>query len=136
MNLDNVSASTPLALSDGTPVEFVKITSKDRLQVRIPADHPLGADDPLRIFGRDGRHYKGATELTLVATVAAPAAPEPASNDNSTYIVGDNRFDNLDDARNEAIDLFSDDPTTNVEIIAVSRKVIGVVGFVADPLAA
>ena len=138
------AATVALALSDGTPVEFSKITSKDNIQVRIPASHALG-DDPLRIFRRDGSHYKDQTELTLVATpidatAAAPAAATPApaapaaapsiaSNDNVTYTVAGNDFDNLEDAKQEAMDLY--DGSANVEIVATFTKVVGVVGFTA-----
>ena len=96
------ASTVALALSDGTPVEFNKITSKDNIQVRVPTSHDLG-DDPLRIFRRDGTHYKDdANGLTLVATAidatataAVPtAAPAPAaapsttaSNDNTVYTV-------------------------------------------------
>ena len=139
MNLSSITAATlasaALALSDGTPVEGVKITSKDNIQVRVPASHPLGAADPLRIFRRDGSHYKNQTSIRLVATAAdAPAAPAPAaapaaaSNDNTVYEVEGSTFDNLADAKQEAIDIFKDDGS-NVQIVAISRKVVGVVGF-------
>lgn len=157
MNLLNLTAATAasvaLALSDGTPVEFVKITSKDRIQVRLPASHDLaqqsdgGSDPTLRIFRRDGTHFKDRTSLTLVATAAdagtsaattsAPAttaaapAPAPApvaANDDVTYTVDGQDFVNLDDAKAEAIDIFRD-TGNDVEIIATTRKVIGKVGF-------
>lgn len=68
------AASVALSLSDGTPVEFVKITRKDNIQVRVPSTHFLGNEDQLRIFRRDGSHYKDETELTLVATPRASAS--------------------------------------------------------------
>jgi hypothetical protein len=137
------ASSVALALSDGTPVEFSKITSKDNIQVRVPTSHAELGDDPLRIFRRDGTHYRDETDLTLVATAAdssaAPAtaavpaaAPAPtASNDNATYTVDGVDFDNFDDAKEEAIAIFAENPTTNVEIIATVKKVVGVVGFQA-----
>lgn len=121
------AGSVSLALSDGTPVEFVKITSRDRIQVRIPSDHPFGAADDLRIFERDGRHYKDETSLTLVATAAeAPAAEAPAAG--RVYLVAGNEFANLDDAKDEAIDLFID-TREQVEIVAITRTVVGTVGI-------
>ena len=134
MNLSNVTAQTALALSDGTSVEFVKITSKDNIQVRLPTSHPLGADDPLRIFRRDGTHYKNETDLTLLAVApaaalaAAAASAAAVANDNRYYEVEGATFDNFDDAKNEAIDLFRDGGN-DVEIIAISRTVVGKVGF-------
>lgn len=146
MNLNTLTAanvaSAALALSDGTPVEFVKFTSKGNIQVRVPTSHDELGDDPLRIFRTDGTHYKDATDLTLVATAAdASAAPAPAaapaaatstaSNDNAVYTVDGQDFDNLEDAKAEAIDLFAGDPSKSVEIVATIRKVVGVVGFTA-----
>ena len=145
------AASVALALSDGTPVELVKVTRRDRLQVRIPASHALGQVDPLRIFDRDGNHYKNATGgITLVATAvdasasaaapaaapapaadtaaAAPAPAQTASNDNVTYQVDGQDYANLDDAKAEAIEIFRDTGET-VEIVAVTTKVVGTVGF-------
>jgi hypothetical protein len=132
------AASFALALSDGTPVEFSKVTSRDRIQVKLPDSHPFAAGQEAgRIFGRDGTHYKNRTQLTLVATpieapAATPAAPlAPAAapaNDNVIYVVDGNEFDNLDDAKAEAIDAFRDTGDT-IEIVAVTRKVIGKVGF-------
>lgn len=142
------AASVALALSDGTPVTLVKVTSKDNLQVRVPETHDLGAEDPLRIFDREGFSTKGSTLLTLVATpadaaVAAPAAAAPApaasaaapapavaSNDNVTYTVAgiDGTYDSLDDAKADAIDLFVD-TGNDVEIVATVTKVVGRVGF-------
>lgn len=137
MNLNNLTASNAasfaLALSDGTPVEFVKVTSKDNIQVRVPASHDELGDDPLRIFRRDGTHYKGATDLTLVATAAAdtPASAAdtaaPSANDNVVYTVDGCDFDDLEDAKAEAIDIY--DGSKNVEIVATTRRVVGVVGF-------
>lgn len=71
-----------LALSDGTPVELVKVTKRGNYQVRVPATHSLGRSDPLRIFTPDGRHYKGYTSLTLVnraALTGEKAAPAPTT---------------------------------------------------------
>lgn len=137
-NINAANASTfALALSDGTPVDFVKITSKDNIQVRVPTSHSLGAIDPLRIFDRDGHSTKNSTDLTLAAT-AAPAAAQaptptpaaaPVSNDNTTYTVNGNDFDNLVDAKQEAIDLFAENPLKNVEIFATTRKLVGTVGI-------
>ena len=100
------------ALSDGTPVTFVKITSKDRIQVRVPDDHPLagqddgGADPTLRIFNRDGSHFKDRTSLTLSATPKASAAdPAPtAAAQKTVYFVGGGEYANLDDALASADD--------------------------------
>jgi len=131
------AASTALALSDGTPVEFVKITSKDNIQVRVPSTHDLGAADELRIFRRDGSHYKNETDLKLVVAAPAPAAAAPTptapaagANDNVTYVVEGNSFGTFDEAKAEAIDLFQD-YGNDVEIMAVTTKVIGRVGFTA-----
>jgi hypothetical protein len=73
MNLNNISdfSGVALSLSDGTPVEFSKITSKGNVQVRVPTSHPELGDDPLRIFRLDGTHYKDETDLTLVANANA-----------------------------------------------------------------
>lgn len=75
----SVNRNAPLFLSDGTPVEFVKVTSRGRFQVRIPTSHPLGAEDPLRIFDpTSGAHYKGRTGgITLTNT--APTATTTAA---------------------------------------------------------
>jgi hypothetical protein len=82
-----VDVSRPLALSDGTPATFVKITSKGNIQVRLPGYTVLGASDPLRIFKPSGEHYKLRSAPRLVnadATVATTAtavramAPAPA----------------------------------------------------------
>ena len=72
----SVNRTAPLFLSDGTPVTLVKVTSRGNFQVRVPATHPLGAEDSLRIFKpTDGSHYKGRTNLTLTNEVAtAPVA--------------------------------------------------------------
>lgn len=76
----SVNRNAPLFLSDGTPVEFVKVTSRGNFQVRVPASHALGAEDPLRIFKpADGSHYKGRTNLTLTNTAPAAAAPVAAT---------------------------------------------------------
>lgn len=146
MNLQTLTAalaaSATLALSDGTPVEFVKITKKDNIQVRVPTSHDKLGDDPLRIFRRDGTHYKDETDLTLtvvntdaVAPAAAtpapatPAAAQISANDNTFYTVNDQQFDNLEDAKQEAVELFRDGFADSVEIVATTRKVIGVVGI-------
>lgn len=60
---DNAS-DYDFSLSDGTPVSFVKITSKGNIQVRNPAD----LDDDLRIFRRDGSHFRDELDVTLRAT--------------------------------------------------------------------
>lgn len=129
MNLSLITAlnaaSVALALSDGTPVDFVKITSKDNIQVRVPTTHDLG-DDPLRIFRRDGTHYKNKTDLTLVATSAAAPAAAPAPAAGVTYLVGDAAFASLDDAKAEAIDLFRDSGET---IAIFKQEIVGSVGF-------
>ena|SRR3990167_4065323 len=57
-----VNPNLPLVLSDGTVAEFVKITPKGNIQVRLPDDSYWGEDDPLRIFTPSGDHYKGAME--------------------------------------------------------------------------
>lgn len=98
-----INTNAPLQLSDGTPVTFVKVTSKGNIQVRVPAGHPL-ASDPLRIFRTDGSHYKDQLNVYLVN---APAGTAPASND--TFLVGDAQFYSFDDAQNEALDWFRAD---------------------------
>jgi len=77
----------PLELSDGTPVEFVKTTSKGNTQVRLPESHELASEDPLRIFRPDGSHYKdnlfeqSGQPITLRnaegASTEAPATEKP-----------------------------------------------------------
>ena len=106
MNITNDQLNN-LRLSDGTPVTFVKVTSKDNIQVRLPDSHAFSDGDPLKIFKRDGTHYKGLTDLTLVATAtaAAPAAPA-AAQISGTFDVGGMFFSNLDEAKAEAMDLF------------------------------
>lgn len=95
--LNTVNASNAadfnFALSDGTPVVFTKITTKNNIQVRLPDTHYLADDDALRIFNRDGNHFKDATDgLTLVATLKTqdtPVAPTPTpSNDDTTIPCG------------------------------------------------
>lgn len=79
-----INVRNALVLSDGTPVEFVKETSKGNVQVRLPYDHAF-ASDPLRIFRPDGSHYKdnldGLTLLNADGAVATDAlvrgTPEP-----------------------------------------------------------
>ena len=73
-----VNRNAPMFLSDGTSVDFVKVTSRGNIQVRVPASHPLGAADPLRIFRVDGSHYKGNTDLTLTNTAPTPVAVDPS----------------------------------------------------------
>jgi hypothetical protein len=139
------AASIALALSDGTPVEFVKVTSKDNIQVRVPTSHPLGSADPLRIFRRDGSHYKDQTSLTLTvandATASAPAAvaandgdtaaaPSAPLTGSATYTVGGNAFSSLSDAKLEAIDIFRD-TGQDVDIIETVTRTVGRVGFVS-----
>lgn len=85
--LNNITADNAadfnFVLSDGTPVDFVKITSKDRIQVRLPETHDY-ADDDLRIFRRDGNHYQdlmgGITLSATAKTVAAPTAGIPLAS--------------------------------------------------------
>ena len=77
-----ISKNAPLFLTDGTPVDFVKTTSKGNLQVKLPDNHPFAAgQDAGRIFrANGGAHYKSLTELKLTntATASAPAAaPAP-----------------------------------------------------------
>lgn len=136
------AASIALALSDGTAVEFVKVTGKDNIQVRLPDDHPYAEDQENgRIFRRDGSHYKGETELTLIATdaatvtaadlvapAAAPISAVPAAANDTTYIVDGNSFSSLDDAKAEAIDLFRD---TGQDVEILATVVVGRVGFTA-----
>lgn len=82
-----VNRSRPMFLSDGTPVSFVKVTSKGNIQVRVPTSHPLGAADPLRIFvPSTGAHYKGRAD-GLFLTNVAPAQAAAASGDSVTYSV-------------------------------------------------
>jgi len=72
----SVNRNAPLFLSDGTPVAFVKVTSRGRYQVRLPDSHPFAAgQDNGRIFDpTSGRHYKNQTALTLTNTAPAAAA--------------------------------------------------------------
>lgn len=81
------AADFDFRLSDGTLVEFSKVTGKNNIQVRLPDSHPDGAIDPLRIFRRDGSHYKDDMNVTLSATPKAAAAtptaaPVVAANDD------------------------------------------------------
>lgn len=88
---DNAADFT-FKLSDGTIVDFVKITSKDNIQVRLPASHPDAAADPLRIFRRDGSHYKDNMDVTLSAVakpVAKPAdTPAPVAANDDVDLTG------------------------------------------------
>lgn len=71
-----INKNALLFLSNGTPVAFVKTTSRGNYQVRVPASDPIGAADPLRIFRPDGTHYKnGLDGITLTNTATAPATP-------------------------------------------------------------
>lgn len=101
INASNVADHT-FKLSDGTVVEFVKFTRRDNIQVRLPIDHH-NSDDTLRIFKRDGSHYKDEIDLTLSAELKAPvpvaseqaavslAKPisvvQPVSNDKTGQVV-------------------------------------------------
>lgn len=84
MNLYDVTADNAggftFTLDDGTVVDFVKVTSKDNIQVRLPADHDAADGDPLRIFRRDGSHYKDELLVTLSATPKST----PANDDDLT----------------------------------------------------
>jgi len=123
MNITNDQLNN-LRLSDGTPVTFVKVTSKDNIQVRLPDSHDFTGDDPLKIFKRDGTHYKGLTDLTLVATAAAPAAPA-AAQISGTFDVGGMFFSNLDEAKAEAMDLFRE---TGDTVTIYARQAVAKVG--------
>lgn len=88
------AADFDFALSDGTPVTFTKITSKNNIQVRIPDDHADADGDPLKIFRRDGSHYKDELDVTLSATPKASEASTitevdftPATDDMSGKLV-------------------------------------------------
>lgn len=63
----SIYTSRPLFLSDGTPVSFVKTTSRGNIQVRIPANHALARGQGNgRLFDPyHGRSTKGSTSLTL-----------------------------------------------------------------------
>lgn len=63
---DNAS-NFAFILSDGTPVVFLGITSKDNIQVVFPKDHPETNGDRIKIFRRDGTHYKDELDVTLKA---------------------------------------------------------------------
>lgn len=133
-----VLALASFSLSDGTPVTFSKITTKDRIQVRLPDSHPFSNGDPLKIFGRDGRHYKNLTDLTLLvapsaadAPAAAPTAAAPTSAEDVYFEVMDVQFATLADAKAEAISLLDDD-NDPVVIYAVTRRKVGSVGFTAS----
>lgn len=87
---ENNASDFDFALSDGTPVTFVKITSKNNIQVRIPEGHDLAYDqDNGRIFRRDGSHYKDEYDVTLTATPKLNAAPAPIQGGNLVVIDND-----------------------------------------------
>lgn len=137
MNITTIAnpANTTLALSDGTAVEFVKITSKDNIQVRVPSTHPTLGSDPLRIFRRDGSHYKNATDLKLIEAPLTPKAdpvPAKAAPSDATFFVGDNTigFATLDEAITEASTVFASTGAV-VSIEKVERTLVGRFGFVA-----
>lgn len=116
---------TNLTLSDGTPVTFVKVTNKDNIQVRLPDDHPFSNGDPLKIFKRDGTHYKGLTDLTLeFGSAAVPAAPAAAPI-SGTFDVNGMFFSNLDEAKAEAMDLFRE---TGDTVTIYTRQPVAKVG--------
>ena len=79
---DNAGGFT-FTLDDGTVVDFVKVTSKNNIQVRLPADHDAADGDPLRIFRRDGSHYKDEILVTLKATPKST----PANDDFTGNLV-------------------------------------------------
>ena len=124
-----VDRNRPMFLSDGTPVEFVKVTSKRNIQVRVPSSHALGAADPLRIFRpTTGAHYKGNTGglfLTnnapaVVATATAAAAPTSggtfALKSGGNLI--DDGFDTIETATAAALaEIASQGGTGSVEIV-------------------
>lgn len=131
----NTIATAALTLSDGTPVTFNKVTSKGNIQVRLPDSHAFTNGDPLKIFRPDGTHYKNATDLTLVANtapvaVAADPAPVAAAQTSATYEVDGDFFEDLDDAKQEATDIFQSTGVTT-SIYVTERRLVGTVGFVA-----
>jgi hypothetical protein len=89
----SVSRSAPLFLSDGTPVTFVKVTSRGNFQVRLPDGHAFAeGQENGRIFSpTSGRHYKGRTDLTLTneAPVAASAPAVGPVNPNLPMFLND-----------------------------------------------
>lgn len=128
-----VDRNQPMFLSDGTPVEFVKVTSKRNIQVRVPTSHPLGASDPLRIFRpATGAHYKGNTNglfltnnapaSTVTAAAPAPAAAAPTSGGTFALKSGgnliDDGFDTIEAATTAALaEITSQGGTGSVEIV-------------------
>jgi hypothetical protein len=86
-----VSRTRPLFLSDGTPVTFVKTTSRGRFQVKLPDNHPFAAgQDNGRIFDpTTGAHYKRNTNLTLTNTAPVAAATSAAVNPSLPMFLND-----------------------------------------------
>jgi len=83
-NITNDNAKNyDFSLSDGTPVVFVEVTSKDNIQVVLPKNHPDANGDRLKIFRRDGSHYKDELDITLIATPRAASADD---NDNEFIV--------------------------------------------------
>lgn len=133
-----VNASQPLFLSDGTPVTFVKTTSKRNIQVRVPSSNPLGAADPLRIFKpSDGQHYKNATNGIFLtntgsAAAAAPAVAAAASDDVTYSVTVGGRTTTrktFEGAESVALSLLSAS-VRSVEIVEsrATKRVVGTVG--------
>ncbi len=93
-----IDINKPLFLFDQTdsvytPVEFVEITSRDNIQVRVPDDHWIGQDDPLRIFRRDGTHYKDELSDFVLVNKEEPAdGAEAAPADAADTIQLDGDF--------------------------------------------
>ncbi len=85
-----INIRTPLFLSTGVAVAFVKTTSKGNYQVRVPSTDPIGAADPLRIFRPDGTHYKDALDgVTLTNTASAPAKVKRDIDVNAPLFLSD-----------------------------------------------
>jgi len=73
----SINKNAALFLSDGTPVTFVKTTSRGNYQVKLPDSHAFAAgQDAGRIFRPDGSHYKNATSLTLTNDGNVPVAAD------------------------------------------------------------
>lgn len=100
-----VDRNQPLFLSDGTPVDFVKVTSKGNIQVKIPEGHPMAASQANgRIFkAKTGAHYKGNTDLFLTNDAPSGVTADNVSSGSFQLVSGGNVIDDdiatLDEAK-------------------------------------
>ncbi len=138
-----VDSTQPMFLNDGTPVTFVKLTRRGRIQVRLPDSHAAaaGQENGWLFEAADGSRYKGrdpSITLTNSAPAAGSAAPaSAAASDDATYSISvngsviDDGFDTFDAAESAAIAALNGD-TRSVTILKVSTSVAGTVGIASN----